>query len=55
MTIVLHHYELPTARKYVPAEFYAAIIPAALGLSLTGLGFALGFGIAIGQALGAAG
>ncbi len=55
MTIVLHRYELPNARKHLPADFRAAFIPAALGLSLTGLSFALGFGVEIGKALGAAG
>jgi hypothetical protein len=56
MTIdLLHHYELPHARKHVPADFYVALIAAALGLSLTGLGFALGLGVEIGKALGAAG
>jgi hypothetical protein len=49
MTIVLHRYELP------PADFYVVFISAALGLSLTALGIALGFGVEIGNALGAAG
>ena len=56
MTIdVLPGYELPSARKHVPADFWVVFISAALGLTLTGLGFALGLGVEIGKALGAAG
>jgi hypothetical protein len=58
---VLHGIPRPTTysilrkRIHVPADLSSACLSAALGLALTGLGFALGFGVEIGKALGAAG
>jgi hypothetical protein len=48
-------YNFPDALKDVPPDFWVAFQLGALGLSLTGLGFALGLGVEIGNALGVAG